>query len=94
MIGDAFSKKLDWEINSELVLKQKQTRPQVELRGADRKRNIYNAFVANSEYKSEIYKKTFVIFDDVLTTGSTVKEMAKVLKRNGARKVWGLIIAG
>ena len=94
MIGEAFSKNLRWEINLELILKQKQTRPQVELKGIDRRRNIYDAFVANQEYKSEIDKKTFIIFDDVLTTGSTVKEVAKVLKRNGAQRVWGLIIAG
>jgi competence protein ComFC len=34
-----------------------------------------------------------IIFDDVLTTGSTIKEAAKILKENGFRIVWGLTIA-
>src|SRR3972149_6145081 len=37
---------------------------------------------------------TYLIFDDVATTGSTIKEITKVLKRNGAKEVYGLTIAG
>jgi len=31
--------------------------------------------------------------DDVITTGSTLNECAKVLKENGAGEVWGLVVA-
>lgn len=37
--------------------------------------------------------KDVVLIDDVMTTGSTLEECAKVLKANGARKVWGLVLA-
>lgn len=37
--------------------------------------------------------QSLILFDDVWTTGSTLKEAAKVLKRAGAREVWGLTIA-
>jgi len=31
--------------------------------------------------------------DDVMTTGSTLEECARVLKTAGAKEVWGLVIA-
>lgn len=34
-----------------------------------------------------------LLFDDVFTTGSTLMEAAKVFKKNGVGKVWGLTIA-
>lgn len=33
------------------------------------------------------------LVDDVLTTGSTLREAAKVLKRNGFQEVWGIVLA-
>lgn len=37
--------------------------------------------------------KSLIIFDDVWTTGATLKEATKVIKRNGVKEVWGLTIA-
>jgi ComF family protein len=37
--------------------------------------------------------KDIILIDDVMTTGSTLDECARVLKKNGARKVWGLVLA-
>ncbi|MBU1130827.1 hypothetical protein KJ840_01720 [Patescibacteria group bacterium] len=34
-----------------------------------------------------------ILIDDVVTTGSTLEEIAKALKENGANKVIGLIVA-
>jgi competence protein ComFC len=36
----------------------------------------------------------WVVFDDVWTTGSTMRECCKVLKEAGVKEVWGLTIAG
>jgi competence protein ComFC len=35
-----------------------------------------------------------IIFDDVWTSGSTMRECCKVLKKAGAKSVWGMTIAG
>ena len=40
-----------------------------------------------------IHGKTILILDDVLTTGATTNECAKVLKENGARRVYVLAIS-
>jgi len=55
-------------------------------------RLIKNAFKFNNKYRLKDKNKKIVIFDDVWTTGSTIKEMAKVLKRKGIKTVIGLTI--
>lgn len=37
--------------------------------------------------------KTILLIDDVITTGSTMRECTRVLKKAGARAVWGLAVA-
>lgn len=71
--------------------KVKHTRPQVECDGKRRKLNIKNAFdVINCD---KIKGKRIVLIDDVYTTGSTLKECAKTLKKAGAKSVDALTIA-
>lgn len=36
---------------------------------------------------------SIILFDDVYTTGSTIKEAAMILKRKGFENVWGLTVA-
>ena len=54
---------------------------------------VSGSFKINPDGKSKVYDKTVVIVDDVWTTGSTAKEMTKVLKRNGAKEVWVVTLA-
>ena len=104
-LAKAVAKQLAWEYYPDLLIRKKFSKPQVELRGKQRKENVLGAFALSSSFKSPVMgssrsenpsgrrHKSFVIFDDVLTTGSTIREAAKVLKRAGARTVWGLTIA-
>ncbi len=41
----------------------------------------------------DIHGKNIAIVDDVATTGATLFECVKVLKRNGAKFVWGVVLA-
>ena len=62
------------------------TRPTPEQSGLparQRKTNITGAF----QVRDTIKGKHSAILDDVMTTGSTVNEMTKVLKSNGAKRV-------
>lgn len=43
--------------------------------------------------KDKIKNKNIILIDDVLTTGATLQEAAKVLKKAGARKIWALALA-
>jgi len=93
-IGGLICEKFGWDINSDLLVRKRLKKPQTELKGVDRKKNIKGVFSISPNFKHQILdEKSFILFDDVYTTGSTLKEATKILKRNGAKEVWGLTIA-
>lgn len=57
----------------------------------DREINIRNAFSVSCP--QEISGKTVYILDDVITTGSTIQEIARILRNAGAREVRAVAIA-
>jgi competence protein ComFC len=91
-IGKQVARAFDWRLIPDLLIKSKPTISQVELSGSARKQNLKNVFAVNSNYALNTLHSV-LIFDDVFTTGSTMMEAAKVLKRAGVEKVWGLTIA-
>lgn len=94
-LGVYFSKHLDLPTRSDRITRIKNTPPQATMKsGKDRYQNIRGAFALPSTYKkSEKIEGIYLIFDDVWTTGSTIKEITKVLKRSGAEKVYALTLA-
>ncbi len=73
------------------LFRQRQTRPQVELSGVERVRNVAGAFALR---QPEVMKdKRIVLVDDVFTTGATLQECAAVLKMAGAMQVTALTLA-
>lgn len=58
---------------------------QTSLSFSERKSNVLDTFAFNQEFKEEIKGKTILIIDDVITTGATTSEIAKVLLENGAK---------
>ena len=91
-IGKKVATQMGWKFVPDLLTKRQSIVSQVELKGDDRRQNLKGAFSLNSNYVlSTLYSVLF--FDDVFTTGSTLREAAKVLKRAGVARVWGLTIA-
>lgn len=76
-------------INRQLVVRKTATAQQTKLSADERKRNLRGAFVLNEGCR---VPRHIVIFDDVVTTGATVNELAKTLKRAGAQRidVWAI----
>jgi ComF family protein len=74
------------------VLKRKRnTQSQTKLKEKERRKNIKNVFIC---LQPEIIKnKNIILFDDILTTGSTLKEAARALKKAGAKTITGLVLA-
>jgi len=50
--------------------------------------NVSEAFSLNPKYRDAVAGKTIFLIDDVITTGSTIQAVAKVLKMNGAYSVY------
>ena len=73
------------------LIKHKSTKPQVSYSGKARIKNIKGAFMV--KYPENIKNKRVVLIDDVQTTGSTLKECAKVLLQAGAKSVDFLTVA-
>lgn len=76
----------------DLIIKRKVTKQQVELRREKRLENLKGAFEVNPEYTLKHKKRMIILFDDVWTTGSTIKEVAGILKTRGIENVWGLTL--
>lgn len=67
------------------------TAAQVGLRRKERERNVKGAFAVSRA--EEVKGKTVLLLDDVITTGATMRECARVLKYAGAFRVDGFVIA-
>lgn len=67
------------------------TKPQIELNGEDRRKNVRRAFEV--KWPDRIKDQSILLIDDVFTTGATVNECAKMLKRSGAKSVNVLTLA-
>lgn len=65
---------------------------QVHHKRKDRQLALQNAFFIKPEAIRSIQGKSIVVFDDVMTTGSTLQEIATLLKSNGARSVTNWVV--
>jgi len=68
------------------------TKSQIDFAASDRRKNLSNAFKIVPNI-IKIKGRTVLLLDDVATTGTTLNEAAKVLKKAGAKSVWGLTVA-
>ncbi|MBU4347283.1 ComF family protein [Patescibacteria group bacterium] len=78
------------ELSVDKLIRIKYKKPQIKLSEAERKSNIIGCFGWRGE---NLNGRDVVLIDDIVTTGATLNECAKVLKQNGAGKVWGLAAA-
>jgi len=91
-IGRPVAKYFNAVIHTDVLIRKENNQPQVKLKEQARLENIKDCFAINSKAVAVKNKLVFLI-DDVVTTGATLNECAKVLKQAGAREVWGLAVA-
>ena len=75
----------------EAVVRTRHTAPQVGLNPKERQDNVKGAFAVTDP--ARVKGKSVLLIDDLFTTGATVKECARVLRRAGARRVEVLTVA-
>jgi ComF family protein len=83
------ARSLSLPVLSEACRKVTDKAPQASLPFSDRARNIRGAFVCDADLR----KMRVAIVDDVMTTGATVNELARNLKRAGAARVSVWVVA-
>lgn len=85
-----------------LLTRHKYTPPQMKIgKYADRQKNMQDAFIFNPKSSNfqqlqqleHSNKYNVLLIDDIATTGSTLFECARILKQNGAKKVFSTVIA-
>lgn len=69
------------------------TQSQTNLNMAERIANVEDAFDINKSYKTFVHGKSFIIVDDVITTGSTIDACAARLIEYGAGSVYAASVA-
>jgi ComF family protein len=80
-----------WQLAPDLLLRIRDTHSQIGLTSHQRRENLRGAFaVARAP---EVTGREVLLVDDVYTTGTTVSECARVLRRAGASKVWVATVA-
>lgn len=87
----ASSSGLSLRVLSNILIKTKETLPQVELSDEERKENIKGVFFCQNQEK--IKGKKILLVDDVYTTGATMAECARILRESGAKEIIGITIA-
>lgn len=90
LLASYVSKKLSIPLSNNLI-KSKATKEQHRLTKLERQTNLHNAFRLKNT--NEVEGKTALLIDDLITTGATLDECAKVLKENKAKEVIGLCLA-
>jgi ComF family protein len=73
------------------LLRTRETRSQIGLTSHQRRENMRGAFAVARA--TEVTGREVLLVDDVYTTGTTVTECARVLRRAGAAKVWVATVA-
>lgn len=88
LLAKPLSRWLGVPLDQTLLWRTKHTAPQQGLNAAARKKNLRHAFVLNGG----ICGKRVALIDDVVTTGSTVGELSRILHEGGAEEiqVWTL----
>lgn len=93
LIAKELAQALDMTYRPDILVRRKATQTQGHLSTKEREKNVKQAFVIHPDHGAMVKGKNILLIDDVYTTGSTVKECAKVLKKAGAARVNVLTVA-
>ncbi|RJQ30676.1 ComF family protein [Candidatus Parcubacteria bacterium] len=86
------AREISSNILTNALAKKAQSKSQVEVK--DRKERLKNAQGSfRIKDRLSIRGRNIILLDDVYTTGATIREARKVLKKAGAKKVIGIVLA-
>ncbi|MGI6623109.1 MAG: ComF family protein [Clostridiaceae bacterium] len=91
LIAKQLGRYLNKEVRTDILRKIRYTRSQSRLKRRDRIYNLEGAFSVSPD--AFIEGKRILLVDDVLTTGTTINNCAKILRERGVFFIYGIVIA-
>ncbi len=91
VLGRFVSEKLHIPITVDILRRTRGTSPQAEI--ANRRQRLQNVEDIFTAHESAVRGRNVLLFDDVFTTGATIRSACKALKRVGAGSVWAITMA-
>ena len=91
IVAEEVSKITGLSVLKNALKRKKNTKDQTNLSPQQREENVRGAFVVTQP--DMINGKNIILVDDVITTGATLSECARMLKQAGAEKILGMTIA-
>lgn len=88
VLAELLRGKYSLEVRSVLE-KKRETINQADLKPKERRKNLRGIF----RCREDLPGKRVLLVDDVSTTGTTLNECSKVLKKAGAARVYGVVLA-
>ena len=92
-IARPLARLLNVPLHSSLIQRQQDTLPQMKLDPIKRRQNLRHAFSVSPKAMTLIRGRHVGVIDDVMTTGETLNELARTLKRCGAARVTNIVFA-
>ena len=86
LLGRALAERFNLRFAVGALVRVRDTRPQAGLKRAERQQNVKNAFACNPGHQ-DLSGLRIALVDDVMTTGATMSEAARALKKAGASAV-------
>lgn len=83
VLAEPIARRARLMLRNDVLVRTRETLEQAGLDRQARQRNLARAFAL----RRPLHAEHVALFDDVLTTGSTTRELARVLKRAGAKRV-------
>ncbi len=93
ILAKKISENLKIKLEKNIFKKIKNTKAQKFLSRQERLSNLEKSLVINKKQVDKIVDENIIIVDDIISTWATLNEMAKILKKNWAKKVIWLVIA-
>jgi ComF family protein len=91
LLAKFLGRTLELPVRFDILHRNRWTEPQTHLSRNERLVNLGKAFSVSSPV--EIRGKPVVLIDDVFTTGTTIAECARTLKKEGAAEVHALTVS-
>ena len=91
LLVETFCRELSLKSNQQILVRTRQTPPQVGLSAEDRRKNVNGAFTVEQPHLVE--GGNILLVDDVCTTGATLMAAAEVLLAAGAKNVSAYCLA-